>query len=77
MRDQFETNFFGPVNVIKAMLPKMRMRGSGHIIVLGSISTFFILGGARPSINSGLSRSPRYPWAWDVLLLRLGLGGVL
>lgn len=38
VRDQFETNFFGPVNMIKAVLPKMRKRSGGHILVLGGIS---------------------------------------
>ena len=38
VRDQFETNFFGPVNVIKAVLPKMREQKIGHMIVLGGIT---------------------------------------
>ena len=38
VRDQFETNFFGPVNIIKAVLPAMRERKSGHIIALTGIS---------------------------------------
>lgn len=42
VRDQFETNFFGPVNIIKAALPAMRERRSGHIIVLTGISAFFL-----------------------------------
>lgn len=40
IRDQFETNFFGAVNIIKAALPAMRERKSGHIIVLSGISAF-------------------------------------
>ena len=42
VRDQFETNFFGPVNIIKAVLPTMRESKSGHIIVLTGISAFFL-----------------------------------
>ena len=38
IRDQFETNFFGPVNIIKAALPAMREKSSGHIIILTGIS---------------------------------------
>ena len=38
VRDQFETNFFGPVNIIKAALPAMREKASGHIITLTGIS---------------------------------------
>ena len=42
-RNQFETNFFGPVNVIKAVLPLMRAKSSGHIMVLAGISMFSVL----------------------------------
>lgn len=38
VREQFETNFFGPVNVIKAALPAMRKRCAGHIMILTGIS---------------------------------------
>jgi short chain dehydrogenase len=38
VRDQFETNFFGPVNIIKATLPTMREQKIGHMIVLGGIT---------------------------------------
>ena len=38
IRDQFETNFFGPMNIIKAVLPPMRSAANGHIIVLGGIT---------------------------------------
>jgi len=37
IRAQFETNFFGLVNVVQAVLPGMRKRGSGHIINFSSI----------------------------------------
>lgn len=39
-RDQFETNFFAPVNVIRALLPNMREKRNGHIIALTGISTY-------------------------------------
>ena len=35
--DQFETNFFGPVNIMKALLPSMREKRNGHIVVLTGI----------------------------------------
>ncbi|MCJ1294988.1 hypothetical protein MMC34_006548 [Xylographa carneopallida] len=38
IREQFETNFFSPVNIIKAALPAMREKRGGHIIVLTGIS---------------------------------------
>ena len=38
VRDQFERNFFGPMNIIKSVMPEMRSRTNGHIIVLAGIT---------------------------------------
>jgi NAD(P)-dependent dehydrogenase (short-subunit alcohol dehydrogenase family) len=38
VRDQFERNFFGPTNIIKGVIPEMRGRTNGHIIVLTGIT---------------------------------------
>lgn len=38
VRDQFETNFFGPMNMIKAIIPEMRSKTNGHIMVLTGIT---------------------------------------
>jgi NAD(P)-dependent dehydrogenase (short-subunit alcohol dehydrogenase family) len=35
-RQQMETNFFGPLNVTRAILPVMRSQRSGHVITLSS-----------------------------------------
>ena len=44
VHDTFETNFFANVNIIKAVLPVMRSRKNGHVIMLTGIS-------ALPSIS--------------------------
>ena len=36
----FRTNYLGPVNVIKAILPQMRKQGYGHIINITSIAGY-------------------------------------
>ncbi|EED19298.1 short chain dehydrogenase/reductase family protein [Talaromyces stipitatus ATCC 10500] len=38
VRDQFETNYFGPVNIIKAALPQLRSQKGGHFLVLTGIT---------------------------------------
>ncbi|XP_053572050.1 retinol dehydrogenase 8 [Bombina bombina] len=37
MRKVFETNFFGVVHLIKEVLPSMKKRRSGHIVVISSV----------------------------------------
>jgi NAD(P)-dependent dehydrogenase (short-subunit alcohol dehydrogenase family) len=38
VRDQFETNFFGVIRMINAVLPLMRSQKRGHIVNVGSLS---------------------------------------
>jgi NAD(P)-dependent dehydrogenase (short-subunit alcohol dehydrogenase family) len=38
MRQQFETNLFGPMNVTRAILPIMRKQRAGHIITISSVA---------------------------------------
>ena len=40
IKRNFDTNFFGPINVIKAVLPKMRAQNSGLIINVTSIAGY-------------------------------------
>lgn len=54
IRAQFETNFFGLVNVIQAVLPKMREQKSGHIINFSSI------GGLRSFTSTGFYHATKF-----------------
>jgi len=38
LRQQFDTNFFGAAAVTRAFLPQLRRQGSGHIVMITSIS---------------------------------------
>ncbi|KAJ5205438.1 Short-chain dehydrogenase/reductase SDR [Penicillium cf. griseofulvum] len=38
VRDQFEVNYFGPLNIIKATLPHMRKEQAGHIMIISGIT---------------------------------------
>jgi len=40
IKRNFDTNFFGPINVIKAVLPQMRLQNSGLIINVTSIAGY-------------------------------------
>lgn len=40
IQNNFDTNLFGPINVIKAVLPQMRQQNSGLIINITSIAGF-------------------------------------
>lgn len=46
IRQQFETNFFGAVDVIRAALPQMRKQGGGHVLNLSSVAGFIASGSA-------------------------------
>ncbi|KAG0160562.1 hypothetical protein PDIDSM_8092 [Penicillium digitatum] len=38
VRDQFEVNYFGPLNIIKATLPHMRKERAGHVMIISGIT---------------------------------------
>lgn len=40
IKKAFQTNFHGPINVIKAVLPQMRQQGYGHILNITSIAGY-------------------------------------
>lgn len=54
VKQNYETNVFGTLNVIRAVLPYMRKQRSGHIINLSSV------GGLRGSVGWGLYASTKF-----------------
>lgn len=56
-RRQFETNYFGPLRLIRAVLPHMRQRRSGVIVNISSgasldgIPTMAVYGGAKAGLD--------------------------
>lgn len=79
-RRQFETNFFGVISVIQALLPLMRANGRGRIINMSSISGKVGFPGLSPYVASkhaleGFSESLRLelkPFGIDVVLVEPG-----
>lgn len=57
IRRNFETNFFGPLNVIRAALPILRAQKSGHIVnisaaaAIANYAGFGIYGGAKAALE--------------------------
>ncbi|GAB2869496.1 SDR family oxidoreductase [Nocardioides pacificus] len=52
VRDQLETNFFGPLWVVQAALPILREQGNGHVVqisTIGGIGAFPYLGAYHAS----------------------------
>jgi NAD(P)-dependent dehydrogenase (short-subunit alcohol dehydrogenase family) len=61
-REVFDTNFFGTVNTIRAVLPHFRQRGCGHIVNLSSVAGLIGIAGcgfycASKHAVEGLSES--------------------
>jgi NAD(P)-dependent dehydrogenase (short-subunit alcohol dehydrogenase family) len=80
IKSQFETNFFGPIRVIQAVLPTMRKQRSGRIINISSGNGIFGLPGASAYVSTkfaieGLSESIAYelePFGIRVILIEPG-----
>jgi NAD(P)-dependent dehydrogenase (short-subunit alcohol dehydrogenase family) len=71
IRDQFETNFFGAVAMTQAALPVMRSQGSGHIIMVSSISG---LHGAVVTSSYSASKFALEGWSESLRLEANSLG---
>jgi NAD(P)-dependent dehydrogenase (short-subunit alcohol dehydrogenase family) len=72
LRMQFETNFFGPVALTKAVLPVMRRQKSGHIIMISSIGG---LAGAATVSSYAASKFALEGWS-EALRLELNALGI-
>jgi NAD(P)-dependent dehydrogenase (short-subunit alcohol dehydrogenase family) len=81
MRRQYETNVFGVMNVIRAVLPQLRARGAGRIINVSSVGGrltlpyFGVYSSTKYALES-LSDALRYelrPFGIDVVLVEPGV----
>ncbi|QNE19513.1 SDR family oxidoreductase [Kribbella qitaiheensis] len=52
IRDVFEANFFGPLNVIRAFVPIIERNGGGHVLNMHSVLSWITFGGAYPASKS-------------------------
>ena len=80
MRNQFETNVFGVLRVTQAVLPHMRERRSGRILMMSSVAglvsppTYGAYSASKHALE-GLSNSLRlelYPFNIEVILIEPG-----
>lgn len=80
LRRQFETNFFGVIRVTQAVLPHMRERRRGRILMMSSVAgliappTYGAYSGSKFALE-GLSDALRlevYPFGIDVILIEPG-----
>jgi NAD(P)-dependent dehydrogenase (short-subunit alcohol dehydrogenase family) len=79
-RRQFETNFFGVISVTQAVLPHMRQRRSGRILMISSVAglvsppTYGAYSSSKHALE-GLSdalRMEMYPFGIEVILIEPG-----
>ncbi len=80
MRQQFETNVFGVLRITQAILPHMRERRSGRILMISSVAglvsppTYGAYSSSKHALE-GLSNSLRlelYPFGIEVILIEPG-----
>jgi NAD(P)-dependent dehydrogenase (short-subunit alcohol dehydrogenase family) len=80
-REVFDVNFFGQLNVTRAVLPIMRAQGSGHILATSAVGGFTGLAGlgvysaakaAVDVMNEALAQEIR-PFGIKVTVLTLGI----
>lgn len=67
MKKVFETNFFGVIRMIKEVMPDMKKRKGGHIIVVSSVMG---LQGERGRVSERESERGRGGGVWHVVEIR-------
>lgn len=81
IRQLYETNFFGPVGMIKETLPYMRKAGSGMIINVSSMgvmfengtgNAYYVSSKAAMEMLSGVLRNEVKPLGIDVMIIEPG-----
>jgi NAD(P)-dependent dehydrogenase (short-subunit alcohol dehydrogenase family) len=54
VRREFETNFFGPLNVIRAFVPGLLAKGGGHVLNVHSVLSWLAMGGSYAASKAAL-----------------------
>jgi NAD(P)-dependent dehydrogenase (short-subunit alcohol dehydrogenase family) len=54
VRREFETNFFGPLNLTRAFVPVLAANGGGHILNVHSVLSWLAMGGSYAASKAAL-----------------------
>lgn len=54
VRREFETNFYGPLNVTRAVVPHIVANGGGHLLNIHSVLSWIALGGSYSASKAAL-----------------------
>jgi len=54
IRREFDTNFFGPIDVVRAFVPVIARNGGGHVLNVASVLAWLSLGGSYSASKAAL-----------------------
>jgi NAD(P)-dependent dehydrogenase (short-subunit alcohol dehydrogenase family) len=54
VRDEFETNFWGPLRLVRAVVPQIVANGGGHVLNVASVLSWIAIGGTYSASKAAL-----------------------